>query len=141
MRRWTARFVLLLMLVPAIGPLALAYVAPANGMHCMRRPLAAASQAAAGAASETAMHCHHGAVQTPAVTADSEASIYSRDCCCHYGGCCCCRGLTSSEWAQPAANHFSFLHERIGVALVPAVNVRVAAFIGGPDSARAPPRS
>jgi len=137
MHRWTARFLLLLMLVPAFGPLALAGVAPPEGMHCMRRPVTASP-----ASAERAMHCHHGgpqsATQNVASPASSEASFRSLDCCCQH--CDCCRSSKTSEWARPACNHFSFASLLIEPALLASAAPRLSAPLIGADSARAPPR-
>jgi len=139
MHRWTARFLLLIMLVPAVGPLALARVASPRPMPCMRRPLAAAP----------AMHCHHGASQSAPQTAESQASaspvsqetsFRSLDCCCGQH-CDCCRNSKTSESARPASNHLSFVGLLMESALPAALASRVSAFFAGPDSARAPPRS
>ena len=59
MYRWTARFVLLVMLAPITGPLALASTAPPPMQCCVRRPLTTAPVPAA----ESTMPCHHGASQ------------------------------------------------------------------------------
>lgn len=143
MHRWTARFLLLVMLVPAVGPLGLARVPPPAPMHCMRRPLAATP------AAEPAMHCHHGASQTAPPTDESqaapspissEASLRSLDCCCGRH-CDCCRNSKASEWARPASNHLSFVGLLIESGPPAAMAPRVPTFLAGPDSARAPPRS
>jgi hypothetical protein len=142
MYRWTARFVVLAMLVPIVGPLALARVAPAEGMHCMRRPLA---DAAATTSAEPVMHCHQvspqGAEkrseQTAASAASSEALVHSVDSCCNHD---CCRSAKTSEWTQPAGRHSSYLGLLIEPVL-PALAARIASQIVGADSARAPPRS
>ena len=134
---WTARFLLLVMLVPAIGPLALARVAPPEAMHCMRRPLQTAAPAA-----EPAMHCHHAAAAAGNAmpqAASSEASFCSLDCCCPNHDCC--RGLKTSEWARPASNLLSLVTLLIEPALPAQMAARVSTAITGPDSARAPPRS
>jgi len=143
MHRWTARFLLLVMLVPAVGPVALARVASPAPMHCMRGPLAVAP------AAETAMHCHHVASQSVPQTvepqasashASQEASFRSIDCCCGQH-CDCCRNSKMSEWARAASSHLSFVSLLIEPALPAAMAHRVSTFLAGPDSARAPPRS
>jgi len=140
--RWTASFLLLVMLVPAFGPLALARVAPPEGMHCMRRPISDAPTAG------PAMHCHQEALQSAvayssrsqdsALPASSGASFRSLDCCCNHD--CCCRILKTSDWARPAVNHLSFVGLLIEPALSAPITDRVSAVLIGPDSARAPPR-
>lgn len=142
--RWTARFLLLVMLVPAFGPFAMARLAPPEGMHCMRRPLSDAP------AAEPAMHCHHAAQETETAqhsaaqnaawqTSQPEATFRSLDCCCLNHDCC--RGLKTSEWARPASNHFSFITFLIEPALPAQIATRISAMLTGLDSARAPPRS
>ena len=146
MHRWTARFLLLVMLVPAFGPLALARVGAPAGMHCMRRPLAAEQDRAA----EPAMHCHHSAVQSAGQSAPQAAesqtsaaapaaSLRSLDCCCGQH-CDCCRNSKTSEWARPAATHLSVISVLIEPAPAAHFVTRPATLFTGPDSARAPPR-
>jgi hypothetical protein len=159
MYRWTARFAVLLMLVPVIGPLALAQVGPAEGMHCMRRPLAVA---AGSPGVEPAMPCHHGATQSAeqsseqsseksseqssqrtkgslaGLSASPEASFRSVDCCRNHD---CCRSAATSEWAQPARRHSSYVRLLIEPALSALGAAHVLSPIAGADSARAPPRS
>jgi hypothetical protein len=137
MVRWTARFVLLVMLVPVFGPMALATVAPQQGMHCMRRPLATAPAVAA----EPAMHCHHDAAAAApqAQSAANEVSFRSLDCCCPH--CDCCRNSKISEWARPATSHPSLGSLLIEPAPGGFVAARVSAPLIDAGSARAPPRS
>ncbi|MGA2004570.1 MAG: hypothetical protein ABSG70_14385 [Terriglobales bacterium] len=139
MQRWTARLLLLVMLVPAVGPVALARVAPAEGMHCMRRPLPEAPEA------QPVMHCHHAAAQSaarqdtaPQGSGSADASVRSLDCCCNHD--CCGRTVKTSEWAQPAANHLSFVSLLIEPSRPAHIDTRASATLAGPDSARAPPR-
>jgi hypothetical protein len=143
MHRWTARFVVLVMLVPVIGPLALARMAPMEGMHCVRQPLAAA---AATPAAEPAMHCHEGAPrsaeqseqQSAVSSASTEASFRSLDCCRNHD---CCRSVTTSEWAQAVGRHYSYVRLLIEPAVPALAAARVSSPLIGADSARAPPRS
>jgi len=131
---------MLVMVMPAIAPMAMAGVAPPEAMHCMRRPLAAA------ATHEPVMQCHHGAAQAVAQgtpenevpAAPSGASVRALDCCCNHD--CCCRSLNTSEWARPASS-LGFVNLLINRASPVAVAQRMAAFTAGADSARAPPRS
>jgi len=147
MHHFTAGLLLVAMLVPAFGPLALARLAPPEGMHCMRRPLAVTAATPAG---EHVMHCHHAssqagtprepASQNPAVAdASLQVSIRSLDCCCGQH-CDCCRGAKASEWARPASNHLSFVSLLIEPARRAEIAARVSAVSSDPDSARAPPR-
>jgi len=141
MQRWTARFLLLIMLVPAVGPLALARSAAPSPMHCMRRPLQSAPPA------EPVMQCHHAAMSgerpqsadSPMHAAsDAEASVRSLDCCCANHDCC--RGVKTSEWASLTPTQLSFANSQIESAIVapPVAITSTTSF--GPDSARAPPR-
>jgi len=149
MHRWIAKFLTLVMLVPFLGPAALAHAAPPAGMHCIRMRMADAPAAAAPAtpAQQSAMHCHgmatQPAAQTETAQSDSasshpEASFTSRDCCCDHN---CCRSTATSGWAQPASRLSSFLNLTVESASLATSTVRLSAPLLGPDSARAPPRS
>jgi hypothetical protein len=132
MHRWTARFLLLAMLLPALGPLALARAAQPEGMHCMRKPLQPATQI-----NQPAMHCHHAMAQAPA-PGSPEASFNSLDCCQNHD---CCRGLKTSEWARPASNLLSYISLLIEPAPAPQFAAQISTDPTGQDSTRAPPRS
>lgn len=129
---------MLIMLVPAFGPLALARVAPMESMHCMRRPLATAR------AGEPAMRCHEGLAKNGvagdgrAGILEPEASFRSLDCCSNHD---CCRSVKTSEWARPTSNLLSFLSLLVEPALSIQVASHILAGISGTDSARAPPVS
>ncbi len=131
MHRWTAGLLLLVMLVPGLAPLALAGTAAPEAMHCMRRPLSGTAPAA-----QPAMHCHEAMAQAPPEQS-SEASFRSLDCCCQNHDCC--RSVKTSEWAQPASVHFSFVSLLIESALGAPAILRVSVDLTAPDSARAPP--
>ena len=140
---WTARFLVLVMLVSSFGPLTMACAAPPGAMHCMRK---AVSEPPA----QPAMQCHHAMAQskpprpesspvTSSPVRSSEASFQATD----DGNCCqnhCCCGATTSGGAQPASNLLSCL----GLPIEPARPAQGAALyardISGDDSARAPPR-
>jgi hypothetical protein len=141
--RWTASFLLLVMLVPAFGPFAMARLAPPEGMHCMRRPLPDAPAAA------PAMQCHHAAQDAKAAQrgvagnaasqiSRGETSFRSVDCCCSNHDCY--RGLKTSEWARPASNLLSVVRFPIEPAIPAQIALRVSALLSGLDFARAPPR-
>jgi hypothetical protein len=134
---------LLVMLVPAFGPLAMANLPPMEGMHCMRRRLSDAPAAAA------VMHCHHGASpagaaensESPESAAAPETSFRSLDCCCNhcdYG--CCCRIPKTSEWATPVTFQLSSVSPLIELVSSAPFTDRDSLLLVGPDSARAPPR-
>jgi len=144
MHRWTATLLLLIMLVPAFGPVALAGSRPSGPMHCMRRPLQPTPT------DEPAMHCHHGASQNamsrnagaqyPAAStpADSETSFRSLDCCCYHD---CCRSPKTSEWARLASADLSFVSLQTEPVLAAPAASSASSPVSGPDSARAPPCS
>jgi len=129
---WTARFLVLVMLVTAFGPLTMACAAQSEAMHCMRKPVSAN-------AAPPAMPCHHGTARSKASQPENhETSFQAVDSCCQ-SHCCC--GATTSEWAQPASNLLSCL----SLVIEPAYPIQSAALqssdVFGRDSARAPPRS
>jgi hypothetical protein len=129
MHRWTAKFLLLVMLLPAFGPLTLARTAQPEAMHCLRKPLQSA---------QPAMQCHHAMAQTPAQEAP-EKSFRALDCCCQNHDCC--RGLRTSEWARPASNLLSYISFLIELAPASQFAAHISAAPAGQDSTRAPPRS
>jgi hypothetical protein len=137
--RWTARFLLLVMLVPAFGPLAMARSAQPGAMHCMRQPVAVH-------AAQPAMPCHHAMAQSKPPQSESSQGESSEpsfqatnnDNCCQ-NHCCC--GATTSEWAQPVSNLLSFLSLPIEPARPWLSAVLQSSDISRQDSARAPPRS
>jgi len=71
--RWTARFLLLVMVAPAFGPLALARVSQPEAPHCMRRPMS--GQSASGKSAQPAMQCHHGMAMAGMAMAESDPSL------------------------------------------------------------------
>ncbi|MFZ3340128.1 MAG: hypothetical protein WA213_04545 [Terriglobales bacterium] len=139
MFRWTARVALLVMLVPSLGPLVQAAIAPERMQCCVRRPLTG-TRAAAG----PAMQCHHGAsLGVPeaggARTESPQATFQPLDCCGQR--CDCCRNSKISEWASIASRHLSFVNLLIEPAAGASSAARVSAPLIDADSARAPPRS
>jgi len=132
--RWTARFLLLVMLVPAFGPMAMACASQPAAMHCMRKPVAARAE-------QSAMPCHHGmAAMQSTVPEPAETSFQAAN----DGNCCpnhCCCGATTSEWAQPASSLLSYISLLIEPAPAARGAVLRSSGIFGHDSARAPPRS
>ena len=131
MHRWTARFLLLAMVLPALGPLALARTDQPEVMHCMRKPLQPAPQT-----NEPAMHCHHAMAPAPAPDAP-EKSFGALDGCCQNHDCC--RGLKTSEWARPASNLLSDVRLLVESAAIPQAAAHISADPAGQDSTRAPP--
>src|ERR1700679_2187302 len=140
MNRWTARFAVLVMLVPVVGPLALAQFGPAEGMHCMRRPVVVGAGRPSPA---SAMPCHHGETQSveqssqptggspSGSSAFPETSFRSLDCCRNHD---CCRGATTSEWARPASRHSSCVCLLIEPALRAMGTARILSPLVGADS-------
>jgi len=122
---WTARFLMLVMLVPAFGPMAMPCAALPAAMHCLRQPVP----------SQPAMPCHHA--MTSSQSDPPGASIQAVSNCCQ-SHCCC--GATTSEWAQPASNLLSFFSLLIEPARPTQSAVLHLTDISGYDSARAPPQ-
>ena len=155
--RWVARILVLVMLAPGFGPIAMACSAQPEAMHCMRQSHSAARVA------QPAMQCHHamggsmmgGSMSMPAASmpaasqnesatgdsspSSSEASFRAVDNCCQDHNCCCCMG--TSEWAQPASG----LPSSFRLLIEPVYLLRRVEYhsseIESHDSARAPPRS
>jgi hypothetical protein len=138
--RWTARFLLLVMLAPVYEPLATACITRPAAMHCMRQSLSGSTSAHVA---QPAMPCHHAMAEStpsqPESSQSSEASIQSAndDNCCK-NHCCC--GAITSEWAQPASGLLSFLSLLIERAQPSQGETPRSTGIPGHDSARAPPR-
>src|ERR1700687_259222 len=141
--RWTARLLLLVMLVPAVGPLALAGVARPEAMHRMRQSVSVHS-------AQPAMPCHHAMAQSKpprppsspvesSPVESSEASFQAADSCCQNHDCCRC--ATASEWARPASSLLSCLNHLLEPARPSRSAVLQSSDVSGHDSARAPPRS
>lgn len=141
--RWVAGFLLLVMAMPAVGPLALASLGE-KGVRacCRRRPL---TTTAPNAPVQPVMHCHHGASQTASGNSGSQtsspgqASLRSLDCCCGQK-CDCCRNSKASNWARIASRPLSFVSLPIATMRAGSPVLGAAIFFIGPDSARAPPQ-
>src|SRR6266481_6445456 len=141
--RWIVRFLLLVMLAPAFGPLAMARAAQPGAMHCMRQPVS-------GHPAQHAMQCHHAMAESKppqpessAVEAfpvqSSEASFQAvANCCLNHD--CCCRAATL-EWAHPAFRLLSVSSLLIEPARASQSAILLSSEVSGHDSARAPPRS
>src|SRR6202790_1732024 len=140
--RWIARLLLLVMLAPAFGPLALARAAQPGGMHCVRQPVS-------GHPVQPAMQCHHAMAQSKpsqppsspgqsSPVESSEATFQAvANCCLNHD--CCCR-VATVECAQPASSLLSFLSLLIEPARASQSTILLSSDICGQDSARAPPR-
>ncbi|MGA6986212.1 MAG: hypothetical protein WBZ01_09170 [Terriglobales bacterium] len=141
--RWTARFLLLVMLAPAYGPLAMACSAQPAAMHCMRQPISGQPMSASTSAdaARSAMPCHHAVAQSTATHSESSETSFQTTT---DGNCCpnhCCCGATTSEWAQPASSLLSFFRLLIEPGHPAQSTVLQSSDVSGHDSARAPPRS
>jgi hypothetical protein len=132
--RWTARFLLLVMLAPAFGPLAMACSAQPATMHCMRQSSSSPAHAAL-----PAMPCHHAMAESKGPQPESSETSFQADDKCCQNHCCC--GATTSEWAQPASNLLSFLSLLVEPAQTSRDSATQSTDIFGYFSARAPPRS
>jgi len=146
--RWIARILVLVMLAPAFGPLAMASAAQPGAMHCMRQPVS-------GHPAQPAMQCHHAMAESkppqpessPGESAavesspveSSEASFQAvANCCLNHD--CCCRAATL-EWAHPPFSLLSVLSILIEPAPASQNTILLSSDVPGHDSARAPPRS
>src|ERR1700675_3112505 len=143
--RWTARFLLLVMLAPAFGPMALARVADSNPMHCVRQRVSPLP----------AMPCHHGMAESKSSEPESsspessqvesyqatsgEASFRAIDNCCQNHDCCC--RIATTQRARPASIQLSIFNPLIEQARRPQIVVLQLKDVSAHDSARAPPRS
>ena len=90
MNRWTAKFLLLVLLAGMCAPMAAAVSMPAA--HCVRRPVAAAMPVMPG--------CHHHEQATTAQSSRIALTVGSRQCC---EGHECCRSAVRSHSAQVGA--------------------------------------
>src|SRR5258706_11157936 len=91
MHRWVARLLVLVMIVPALGPLALAHAAQPQAPHCSRQP------------AKPVMQCHRGMSLAPEPS--PETSLGAADQCCSNHDCC--RGMALPRWAQPQSQLLS----------------------------------
>jgi hypothetical protein len=135
--RWTAGILLLVMLVPAFGPLAMACAARPEAAHCKR-------QAISTHVVQPEMPCHHAMASPVAPQPESSENLQvasfqaaSDDCCSDH---CCCGALTS-EWARPVSNLLSFVSLLSEPAQRSQHTAPQSVELFGYDSARAPPRS
>ncbi len=131
MQRWIATILLVVVLTPSFGPMALAYSAQPGAMHCLRKPVQGP------AAMQPTMQCHHGAASPQ--PSSSETSFSSLDSCC--GNHDCCRGLRTSEWARPTFNPLSLSNPAKKVVRPSQPVARISADVADKQSARAPPHS
>jgi hypothetical protein len=130
--QWTARLLMLVMLVPAYAPMAMACVARPMAMHCARKPVS-------GHVAPPAMPCHQAMADAKAGQSESSETSVQADGNCCQSHCCC--GATTSEWARPAPGLLSVLSLLIELAPPTQSATLHSSNIFGHDSARAPPRS
>ena len=132
---WTARFLVLVMIAPALGPMVLAHSTELSAPHCLRQRVSA----------RPAMPCHHEMAESKSTEPESnslqspETSFQANYSCCQNHDCCCRIGNSGSVWlASVLACSFRPLIGRSG----PVKNTlsRSKDFFRQ-DSARAPPRS
>ena len=127
MQRWITRLLVLVMVIPALGPLALSLVPEPQAPHCMRQQTA-----------KPVMECHGGMTMTAAPPA-SNSSFGAVDSCCQNHGCC--RGMTAPHWAQEASQVLSH-HGPAGADVIVLSNsILPQSVLSNNDSARAPPRN
>ncbi|HTZ31847.1 MAG TPA: hypothetical protein VLT90_15320 [Terriglobales bacterium] len=124
MHRWTAKLLVLVMLVPAFGPLALARASQSMGSHCQRQ------------AARPAMECHHGVAMAPEPQSP-EASFRAINRCCDDHACC--RGLATLRWAEAERQFSVDPAKRPEIAPLAAEPDLIPAVLNEADSARAPP--
>jgi hypothetical protein len=128
MHRWVARLLILVMIVPAFGPLALAHAAQQQAPHCLRQ------------AAKPVMQCHQGMLMAPEPSEPStETSFQAVDQCCANHDCC--RGMAAPRWAQPQSQLLSQEDHPTAEAAHIAVAQFTPSTLTYNDSARAPPRS
>src|SRR5271154_1481423 len=126
--RWTARLLLLVMLVPAFGPAAMATTTQPEAMHCMRQP-------ASTPVLQPEMPCHHAMARSKASPQESAFQASDNDCCQNH---CCC-GATTSEWARPASSLLACSNLLVEPAEPPETTLLRSTVHSGRDCARAPP--
>ena len=111
MHRLTARFLLVVLLVGVLAPVALAISTPPVHACCARKTL----------------HDH----------ASHQAQFKAVDCCQHN----CCRPLTVSQWAQPKPPASAHRDAGSAIAFSGSRAVRPVIALAASHSVRAPPSS
>jgi hypothetical protein len=129
---WIARILLVVISLPAFGPLALAAQSH-EGMHCVRKPLDSS------VATRPAAHCHHDMTGADSAQSASQVSFRALDSCCPNHDCC--REAVTSEWAPPVAPHVPSLSLLVESASALRSEVGPSFLFAGPDYARGPPRA
>jgi hypothetical protein len=134
MIRWTAKFLLLVLLAGPFAPMAAAFsMAPMPAQaaipadHCMRKPAAAAPSMPG---------CHHQAGGAPTESAHTPLAVRSGNCC---DGHECCRSMVRSHSASVMARTILAAVDRADTNL-PATHSSFPdlAFVGS-HSVRGPP--
>jgi hypothetical protein len=127
MHRWVAKFLVFVMIVPAIGPLALAHPAQAQAPHCLRQT------------AKPVMQCHQGVSMAQEPEIPTETSFQAADQCCSNHDCC--RGMGTPRWGQPQAQLTSQQSQPTVEAAHASVMQFAPSILADNDSARAPPRN
>lgn len=129
MNRWTAKFLLLVMLVPSMLPFAFARTQELQAPHCARQM------------AKAPMPCHGMAMPEDPTSASQpssgETSFHATDNCCANHNCC--RGLKTSEWARPATSLLSSIALLVEHAPAIQPNAFASSDVSLLDTARAPP--
>jgi hypothetical protein len=133
--RWTARFLVLAMIAPALVPVALARSTELSAPHCLRQRMSA----------RPAMPCHDGMAESKSTEPESnsrqppETSFQANYSCCQNHDCCCRIGNSGSVWLASVLS--SSFHPLIGRSSLVKNTFSRSKDVFGQDSARAPPRS
>jgi len=136
MQRWISTLLVLVLLVPAFAPAALAATVaaaePAMGPHCMR-------QSGASTPARPAMQCHGGMAMHMAPAGEpAQTSLRAGDNCCQDHSCC--RGTVTSSWARLPKIHILQAAPVIESATAASGKPWISSSPFEIDSARAPPR-
>jgi hypothetical protein len=131
MNRWIARLLVLIMVAPVFGPLALARDSQLQSPHCLRQP------------SKPVMECHHGMTMAPEPqpTEPQPTETYFRSgdqCCLNHD---CCRGMAAPQWARPQTTPLTLDNLSTERAPSAPAALLIPSVLFDSDSARAPPRS
>lgn len=132
---WTARFLVLVMIAPALGPMALARSTEPRAPHCLRQRVAA----------PPAMPCHHEMAESKSTEPESsslqspETSFQADHSCCQNHDCCC--RIANSGSVLLASVLAGSFHPLIGRSGPVRNKLSRSKDVFRQDSARAPPRS
>jgi hypothetical protein len=128
MNRWTAKFLLLVLLGGMCAPMAAAVSMPAD--HCLRKPLATTMPSMPGC------HPHDHDHATEAKPSDTSLTIRSKQCC---NGHECCRSMVRSHSAhigpRTLFQEIDRIDDYVSLRHAPLVKLELAAY----RSVRGPP--